>query len=102
MFKKYFKVLSGNDIKELLNIYLLFREGQQITNQIDLYYKNKSINIINNIKELHKIISKNNKYKILSLISNYYTKKELLDMGFEFSSGQFTKSRKSNNNNNLL
>jgi hypothetical protein len=36
----------------------------------------------------------NNKYKILSLVSNDYTRKELLDIGFKFSPRQFTRSRK--------
>ena len=73
--KDILKFLSGNEVGELLNIYLLSKDGKQFINQIDLYYKNKSIDIIKNIKNYHENIPRNNKYKVLSLLSNNYTKK---------------------------
>jgi hypothetical protein len=73
--KDVLKYLSGEDIKGLLNAYLISREGKQIMDQIGIQFKNESINIINNIKDLHNNTSRNNKFKVLSLVSNNYTKK---------------------------
>src|SRR5579871_3648261 len=85
--KDILKFLSGKEIRELLNAYLISREEKYIIDQLDLQYQDKYKNIINNIKELYKNITYNNKYKVLSLISNNYIRKKLLDIGFKFSSG---------------
>src|SRR5579871_2732727 len=85
--KDILKFLSAEEIKELLNTYLISREGKYIIDQLDLQCQDKYKNIINNIKKLHENITHNNKYKILSLVSNDYTRKELLDIGFKFSPG---------------
>src|SRR5579871_4690012 len=76
-------------------LHLISREGKHIIDQLDLQCQDKYKNIINNIKELYENTIHNNKYKVLSLVSNNYTRKELLDIGFKFSPGQFTRSRKS-------
>jgi hypothetical protein len=94
-FKDVLKFLSGGEVNQLLKTYLLSREGKQFMDQIGLQYKDESINIINNIKTLHDNTSRKNKYKILSLVSNQYTRKQLSEMGFKFSPKQFTRSRKS-------
>jgi hypothetical protein len=88
------KFLSGDNINELLNAYLISKEGKHIMDELGLQFKDQYKNIIDNIKELHENINKNNKYKILSLVSNNYTRRELIEMGFKCSSGQFTRSRK--------
>jgi hypothetical protein len=93
-FKNLLRFLSGEDIAELLNTYLISKDGKSIMDQIGIQFKSQSIDIINNIKDLHQKTSKNNKHKILSLVSNTYTRKQLIEMGFQFSSGQFTTSRK--------
>src|SRR5579871_2230338 len=85
--KDILKFLLGKEIGELLNAYLISREEKHIIDQLDLQYQDKYKNIINNIKKLHKNITHNNKYKILSLVSNNYIRKELLDIEFKFSSG---------------
>lgn len=90
------KFLSGDNINELLNTYLISKEGKYIMDELGLQFKDQNKNIINNIKKLHESTNKNNKYKILSLVSNNYTRKELIEIGFKYSSGQFTKSRKTN------
>jgi hypothetical protein len=64
--------------------------------QIGLQFNDKINNILNNIKDLHNNTSRNKKYQVLSLVSNNFTRKELLQIGFKFSPGQFTKSRKDN------
>jgi hypothetical protein len=92
--KDILKFLSGDNIKELLNTYLISQEGKYIMDELGLQFKDQYKNIINNIKELHENTNRNNKYKILSLVSNNYTRRELIEMGFKCSSGQFTKSRK--------
>src|SRR5579871_2235228 len=92
--KDILKFLSDEEIGELLNTYLISKEGKYIIDQLDLQYQDKYKNIINNIKELHENTTHNNKYKVLLLVSNDYTRKELLNIGFKFSLGQFTRSRK--------
>src|SRR5579871_5408062 len=92
--KDILKFLSDEEIRELLNTYLISRERKYIIDQLDLQYQDKYKNIINNIKELYENTTHNNKYKVLSLVSNDYIRKELLDIGFKFSPGQFTRSRK--------
>ena len=84
--------LSGGEFSELLKTYLISREGKQLMNQIGIQFNDQIINIINNIKDLHNN-TKNKKYQILSLVSKNYTRKQLIEMGFNCSSQQFTKSR---------
>src|SRR5579871_4065422 len=72
------------------------REGKYIIDQLDLQYQDKYKNIINNIKELYKNTTYNNKYKILSLVSNNYIRKKLLDIEFKFSPRQFIRIKKTN------
>jgi hypothetical protein len=95
-FKDILNFLSGKDINNLLKSYLLSKEGKQCMDIIGIEFKDKSINIINNIKDLHNNTKKNDKYKILSLVSNDYTRNQLLQTGFQFSTTQFARSRKPN------
>jgi len=96
---KYFRDalynLSGGEVEYLLKSYLTSRDGKQIMNQLHLEFTDKLESIIDSIKKLHIQTSKNEKYKILSIVSKYYSKKQLWDKGFKFSSCQFTRSKRS-------
>src|SRR5579871_6296201 len=53
--KNILKFLSGKEIGELLNAYLISRVGKYIIDQLDLQYQDKYKNIINNIKNYMRI-----------------------------------------------
>ena len=93
--------LSGGDPTSLYN-YLCSNShiGKKFFSQVR--HHNRAKNVLENIKHMHLLA--NNKYKssILSLVAGSYSRTELIEAGFQFSTTQFQNATKRFSEKNFI
>ena len=92
-------IAAGHSLSQLLDGYFCSRRGKEILNEmqnqtIDSKLVGKLLKLVDHLKELHQKAPIQEKRFLLSLISKIFTTEELRKFGFQFSSKQFSNSRK--------
>lgn len=93
------RIAAGHSLSQLLDGYFCSRRGREIRNEmqnqtIDSKLVGKLLKLVDSLKEQHKKAPIQEKRFVLSLFSKIVTTEELRKFGFQFSSKQFSNSRK--------
>jgi hypothetical protein len=93
-FKDALNALSGNEPVALISAYLQTPSGRALLPQLWQQLEgNKLSTIISKVLEQHKQAPKEERKLWLSILASVFTREELNNLGFSFSTQQFTKAR---------
>jgi len=93
-------IAAGHSLSQLLDGFFCTRKGREIEKEmqnkqtINSKLGGKLLKLVDQFKEIHSAAPINEKRHILSLFSKIFTNEELKEFGFQFSSSQFSNSRK--------
>jgi hypothetical protein len=90
-FKECLQKFSGGDPTSLLESYFQTLDGQKQLTLLKIH-NNKLKHIVSQIKKYHNNAKSQEKKKWLSFLAPIYTRKELHEIGFQFSTNQFTEA----------